>query len=113
MSITPQQQSIANQISPQHGTLPAGPQVGRPTNLFPDEGKVRELALHIHSCLVQAQQLKLAANAQQQPQPAANQQVRDSFCPSQQHLIFTDITSGRNVKATDGSRSLLAGSHSG
>lgn len=75
-STHPQQHSIANQIPPQHGSIHAGPQIsGKPTNLFPDEGKVRELALHIHSSLVQAQQLKLAANSQQQQQPATNQQV--------------------------------------
>lgn len=75
--ITPQQLGIANQHLPQHGGIAPGTQgSGRTSSVFPEEGKVRELALHIHSCLVQAQQLKLAANPQQQQQPATSQQVR-------------------------------------
>jgi hypothetical protein len=43
-------------------------------NAFPEAGKVRELALQVHSCLFQAQQLKIAT-AQQQPSAPANHQV--------------------------------------
>lgn len=83
LPIPSQQQS---QAPLQHGGVSAAPQAsGRPSNVFPDEGKVRELALQIHSCLVQAQQLKMASAQQQQqqqqpPQPATNQQVRAHLC---------------------------------
>lgn len=78
MSLQP---NIANQVSsPRGGPLAAVQNAGGDANVFPEAGKVRELALQLHSCLFQAQQLKMAA-VQQQPSAPANQQVkRDSIC---------------------------------
>lgn len=63
--------TVDNQAPPQHGGASVSVQSGD-ANIFPEEGKIRELAQQIHSCLYQAEQLKLA-NAQHQP--SASQQV--------------------------------------
>lgn len=95
LPIPPQHQQ-SQALLQQHGGLPAVPQAsGRPSNVFPDEGKVRELALQIHSCLVQAQQLKMASaqqqQQQQQPQPATNQQVRAHLCMYWNFFLTVDV----------------------
>lgn len=71
------QQNVVSQGPPQHGGPSAPPHSGAgDANVLPEEGKIRELALQIHCCLFQAQQLKLAS-MQQQSSAATNQQVRN------------------------------------
>ena len=70
------QANITSQVSSPRGSLPATVQSGGgDTNVFPEAGKVREMALQLHGCLFQAQQLKMAA-VQQQPSAPASQQVK-------------------------------------
>lgn len=78
LSVTALQQNVAGQISSPRGGPPAAVQSGGggDTYVFPEVGKVRELALQTHGCLFQAQQLKMASQQQQQPSASANQQVR-------------------------------------
>lgn len=101
------QQNVVSQVSSPRGGPPAAVQSfgGGDAYIFPEVGKVRELALQTHGCLFQAQQLKMATVQQQQPSASANQQVRSCSvaCPAGVlDTVFTDSTSRRNFQSAQG-----------
>lgn len=79
--------SLQQNVSSLHGA--AVQSGGGATNVFTEEGKIRELALQLHGSLVQAQQLKLAST--QQPTVTTNQQVRYILSPCRGLIAVSSV----------------------